>query len=126
MSRDPDITRQCSYAFAFLYDSEAFDGLEPAEFRAALSAELGVTFGTTYEPLNQSPVYFPHTKKRHQLSTKYIEAITPTRWSLPAAEKAWRQQAVLSQWPIFGCPSEHAHLLTDAIIKIYENRDELL
>ncbi|RQW03420.1 DegT/DnrJ/EryC1/StrS family aminotransferase, partial [candidate division KSB1 bacterium] len=39
--RNTNITRQCSYGFVFLYDSEAFDGLDVKMFRQALSAELG-------------------------------------------------------------------------------------
>ena len=124
--RSENLTRQCSYGFVFLYDQNAFDGLPATQFRKALSAELGVTFGTTYEPLNQSPVYYPHTKKRHQLSQEYMQAITPSRWQLPVAEALWRDRVVQALWSILGCPIEKAHLLTDAIGKIYEQRHALL
>lgn len=126
LRRDEQITRQCSYGFVFLFDSEAFDGLDVATFREALAAELGIVFHPTYAPLNQSDVYYPHTKKRHQLSPEYVAAITPSRWELPVAEDLWRNQVVMAQWHILGCPAARASLLTDAIAKIYEARDVLL
>ena len=125
LRRNPHITRQCSYCYAFLYDPKAFDGLDGAAFRRALSAELGVGFGTTYTPLSHSEVYFPHTKKRHHLSAAYVRAITPSRWKLPAAEALWKDRAVLTGWQFLACPPERAHRLTDAIVKIYENRADL-
>lgn len=126
LRRDKNITRQCSYAFVFLYDSAAFDGLDVKIFRKAFSAELGVNFDTTYTPLNRSEVYYPHTKKRHQLSESYQKSINPSRWDLPVANDIWANRAVLTQWNIFGCPPDQAHLLTDSIVKIYENRDQLI
>ena len=126
LRRNEGITRQCSYGFIFRFDSEAYDGLDVATFREALGAELGIQFHTTYAPLNQSEVYYPHTKKRHQLSPDYVEAITPSRWDLPVAEDLWRHQVVMAQWHILGCPASRASLLTDAIAKLYEARDVLL
>jgi len=126
LRRSRHISRQCGYCFAFLYEKEQFDGLEAATFRKALSAELGVPFGTTYTPLHHSEVYYPHTKKRHRLSRAYVRAITPSRWKLPVCEELWRGRAVLSGWHIYACPPSRARLLTDAIARIHDNRDELL
>lgn len=126
LRRNPNITRQCSYAFAFLYHPEGFDGLACDVFREALGAELGFPFGTTYTPLSHSEAYFPHTKKRHRLSAEYLEAITPSRWQLPVADDIWQHRAVLARWTILGCPPQRARLLTQAIEKIHEHRHELL
>jgi hypothetical protein len=41
------------------------------------------------------------------------------------AEELFKNRAVLVGWGFYGCPPGRAHLLTDAIAKIYENRDEL-
>jgi len=126
LRRSPRITRQCSYCYAFLYDPEAFDGLDAARFREALSAEVGVPFGTTYTPLNHSEVYYPHTKRRHHLSKSYVRAITPSRWALPVCESLWRDRAVVAGWHILACPPSRARLLTDAIVKVHERRADLL
>lgn len=126
LRRNSNITRQCGYAFVFLYDKETFDGLDATTFRRALSSELGIDFGTTYAPLHHSEVYYPHTKKRYRLSQSHVEAITPSRWQLPVAEDIWQNRAILANWPIYACPPDRARLLTDAIVKIYENRQELL
>jgi hypothetical protein len=126
LRRNRHITRQCGYAFAFLYQPEAFDGLSAAGFRKALSAELGRNFGTTYTPLNHSEVYFPHTKPRHRLSRAYLRAITPSRWQLPVAEKLWRDWAVLTSWGVYACPPSRAGLLTEAIARIHRQRSALV
>ncbi len=126
LRRSSKITRQCSYGFVFLFDSEAFDGLDAPTFRKALKAELGIGFGTCYEPLNRSDLYYPHTKKRHQINPDYVEAITPSRWDLPVAEDLWQNRIVVTHWPIFGTAPERAHVLTDAIGKIYELRHQLI
>ena len=126
LKRSKHITRMCGYCFVFLYDGDAFDGLEADVFREALSAELGWQFGTTYTPLPHSEVYAPHTKRRHHLSRAYVKAITPSRWDLPECEAAWRDRAVVTGWSVYACPPSRARLLTDAIAKIHENRSELL
>lgn len=126
LRRNGHITRECGYAFVFLYDKEFFDGMEASVFRNALSKELGVEFGSTYTPLSHSEVYYPHTKKRHHLTKTYLEAITPSRWKLPIADEVWKDKAVLASWNMYACPPGRARLLTDAISKIYENRAELL
>jgi L-glutamine:2-deoxy-scyllo-inosose/3-amino-2,3-dideoxy-scyllo-inosose aminotransferase len=126
LRRGSRITRQCSYAYVFLYNKEEFDGFDVATFRKAITAELGKPFDTTYKPLNHSEVYFPHMKKRHQLSKSYVKMITPSQWELPVANDIWANHAVVTHWSIFGCSPKRAKLLTDAIEKIYENRHELL
>jgi L-glutamine:2-deoxy-scyllo-inosose/3-amino-2,3-dideoxy-scyllo-inosose aminotransferase len=125
LRRDRSVTRQCGYAFVFAYDPQRYDGMDCGIFRKALSAELGVEFGSTYEPLNCSPYYFPHTKRRHQIGGGYTDAINPKQWLLPCAEEAYRNRAVAAGWRLFGCDRRRVHLLTDAIAKIYEHRSEL-
>jgi len=126
LRRNKHITRQCGYGYVFLYDKDAFDGLDGAAFREALSAELGRKFMTTYTPLSHSEVYYPHTKRRHHLSKSYVKAITPSRWKLPVCEALWKDRAVVAAWSIYGTAPSRAHLLTDAIAKIHEHRTDLL
>jgi L-glutamine:2-deoxy-scyllo-inosose/3-amino-2,3-dideoxy-scyllo-inosose aminotransferase len=126
LRRSPHITRQTGYAFGFLYEPREFDGLSGEAFRKALGAELTWGFNVTYTPLHHSEVYYPQTKKRHQLSAQYVRAITPSRWELPVAEALWKDRAILCEWRIYGLASSRAHLLTDAIAKIYKFRKELL
>ena len=126
LRRNKHITRQCGYSYAFLYDKEKFDGLSRIDFQKALSAELGIAFDECYIPLSHSDLYTPHTKKRHQLNATYLKAITPSRWKLPVADDLWQNKAIVTLWQIYGCPQDRAHLLTDAIAKIYENRTDIL
>lgn len=126
LRRHKNLTRQVGYCFAFLYDKEHYDGLPGDLFRKALSAELNWSFLKPYTPLNHSEMYYPHTKRRHHLSKAYLKAITPSRWKLPVAEDLWKDRAIISLWQIYGLAPSRAHLLTDAIARIHENRGELL
>jgi dTDP-4-amino-4,6-dideoxygalactose transaminase len=126
LRRNRHITRQTGYGYAFLFEPEKWDGVTGAAFRQALSAELKWGFGSTYTPLHHSEVYYPHTKRRHQLSKEYVKAITPSRWELPVADALWKDRAIISAWGIYGTAPSRARLLTDAITKLYDNRAELL
>ena len=126
LRRNEHITRQCGYSYAFLYDKDEFDGIDRMDFQKALAAELGIEFDETYIPLSHSDLYTPHLKQRHKLSDEYLKAITPSRWDLPVADDLWQNKAVVTLWQIYGCPQDRAQLLTDAIAKIHENRNELL
>ena len=131
LRRSRKITRQCGYAFVFLYDKKAYGGLSGWEFRKALTAELGVAFACPYIPLNRSDVYYPHTKKRHSLDKGYLKAIDPRRWKLPVSNDLFEDSAIVTgfprlSWDVYGTAPARAHLLTDAITKIHDNRKELL
>ena len=125
LRRHKKITRQLGYCYAFLYDKAAFNDVDLAVFHKALSAEAGFPFFRAYTPLTHSEVYSPHLKKRHQLSDAYVKAITPSRWKLPVVERAASEEAVIALWQVYGCTPDRAYLLTDAIAKVYEHRDEL-
>lgn len=125
MRRDPRISRQVGYCYAFRYEPEEFGGIPLAVFRRALAAELNWEFFPTYAPLHHSELYTPHTKRRHQISPAYTRAITPSRWKLPVAQDLWQNRAVITLWQIYGLAPSRTHLLTDAIVKLYEHRAEL-
>jgi L-glutamine:2-deoxy-scyllo-inosose/3-amino-2,3-dideoxy-scyllo-inosose aminotransferase len=125
LRRSRHITRQTGYMFGFLIDTPAWEGISGWDFRKALSAELGWNFGSTYTPLHHSELYYPQTKKRHAISRQHLRAITPSRWELPVADALYNDRAIMCGWSIYGLAPARAHLVTDAIAKLYENRAEL-
>ena len=125
MKRYPQITRQSYYAFSFRYDSSVWDGIPGQAFRRALSAEIGIGVGSTYEPLNNCPLYKPHTKRRHHLSESYWQAIDPTRFALPVCQKAYEDEAVVSWHAFLLAEPADMDQIAQAIEKLYENRAEL-
>ena len=124
--RREQITRQAYYAFGFRYDAEAFGGVPVQRFREALSAEIGLGVSGTYEPLNDSPLYQPHTKKRYRISDAHWEAIDPRRFCLPVAERAYREESVLMAHTALLGTKQDMERIRDAVIKIGENVDELM
>ena len=93
MKRRSEVTRQGLYAYVVRYDKDAFDGLSTPAFRCALSAELGIPVGSTYEPLNHSPLYQPQTKRRYQGA--HWQEIDPARFALPVATRAYEEESVV-------------------------------
>lgn len=125
MLRYPAITRQSYYCFTFRYDERAWDDIPVAVFRQALSAEVGLNVGTTYEPLNDCALYRPHTKRRHRLSDDYWQAIDPARFDLPVCHHAFRREAVVLWHPFLLAERADMDQIADAVAKLYEHRDEL-
>ena len=97
-----------------------------AAFRKALRAETGLGWNGGYDPLNRSPFYYPHTKKRHRISAAHRRALRPSRWKLPVAEDVWGRVGMITPWAVYYTPKNRVRLLTDAIAKIHDGRDELL
>ncbi len=125
MLRRPQVTRQGLYQYAFRYDAEAFNEVPVDAFRRALGAELNTTVGGMYNPLNHSPLYQPHTKRRHHLSDEYWRAIDPTRFNTPIAERAFSTESVILSHPHLLADQDAMQAVVDACTKIYEHRDEL-
>jgi L-glutamine:2-deoxy-scyllo-inosose/3-amino-2,3-dideoxy-scyllo-inosose aminotransferase len=89
-----EVTRRGLYAYVFRHDSVR-TGLSTDQFRARLSALLGVSVNTTYQPLNDSALYQPQSKSRHHLNDAYWARIDPTRFDLPVARHAHADEAVV-------------------------------
>ena len=125
MKRHPQITRQSYYCFSFRHDPAAWDGIPVAAVRSALRAEVGVQIGAPYEVLNDCSLYKPHTKRRHRLNDRYWEAIDPRRFSLPACERARKEEGVVIWQPFLLAGQADMDQIADAVSKLYENREEL-
>ena len=105
MRRRSEMTRHGLYAYVVRYDSETFGGLAATAFRSALTDELGISVGSTYEPLNQSPLYLPQTKRRYMLEGQW-ERIDPSRFDLPVATHAYEHEAVVIPHEVLLTPWE--------------------
>lgn len=125
MKRYPQITRQSYYCFNFRYDSTVWDGIPGQVFRKALGAEVGLAVGTTYEPLNNCPLYKPHTKRRHYLNEHYWAAINPARFELPVCQKAFEDEAVVIWHPFLLAEQADMDEIAQAVEKLYAHRAEL-
>jgi len=123
--RRPQVTRQGLYGYVIRYDEHEFDGLPGRVFQAALSAELGVQIGPPYEPLNASPLLQPHTKRRHRLSEEYWSRIDPSRYRLPVAERAHREEASILPHQLLLLPTADLDLVPAAIERLKRHASAL-
>lgn len=121
----PQVTRQGMYRYVLRYDPEAFNEVPVEAFRKALSAEISGWVGGVYHPLNKSPLYQPHTKRRYHLSDAHLRAIDPTQYETPVADRAYTSEAVLFGHTHLLAEPAAMHAVVDACGKLYEHRDEL-
>jgi hypothetical protein len=126
LRRHSSITRQSYYAYGFQFIPEIWEGIDRRTFRRAVGAEVGIDALTTpYEPLNNCSLYRPHSKRRHRLGDDYWAAVDPTWYPLPITERICREEGVLLSHRFLLQPPSAMLQLTDAIEKVFENRDEL-
>ncbi len=121
----PQVTRQSHYGYPFRYDSSAWEAIPCAVFRKALAAEVGLSVNTTYEPLTDSPLYQPHSKRRYHLSDEYWDAIDPRRYDLPVVNGAYEDEAVIIPHSFLLASRDEVGTVADAVEKLYDNRAEL-
>jgi L-glutamine:2-deoxy-scyllo-inosose/3-amino-2,3-dideoxy-scyllo-inosose aminotransferase len=125
LKRHQAVTRQSYYCYGFRFLPEEWDGVTRDRFCEALSAETGLGFWSGYEPLNDSPLYQPHTKRRHRIDDPYWERIAASRFELPVAEQqAYRERVVTPHQTLLLDPGD-MDKIGEAIAKIHKQRDEL-
>jgi L-glutamine:2-deoxy-scyllo-inosose/3-amino-2,3-dideoxy-scyllo-inosose aminotransferase len=125
LMRRPQVTRQGMYRYVVRYDPEAFNEVPVAAFRKALGAEISGWVGGVYHPLNRSPLYQPHTKRRYHLNEEYWQAIDPSRVETPVAERAYTSEAVLFGHTALLADPAAMRAIINACAKLHEHRDEL-
>lgn len=126
MKLHPQVTRRNLYGYVLRYDEREFEGFSVGAFRKALSEETGLAFEPPYRPLNTSPLYRPRTKRRHRLSEEYWDRIDPSRYSLPVAEHAYRNEAVrVLHQALLADPGELA-LVPEAVLRLHEHASDLV
>lgn len=125
LKRHEGVTRQSYYCYGFRFLPEEWDGIGRDRFCEALTAEVGIEFERVYEPLTHSPLYQPHTKKRHRISEEYWAEIDPARRVLPNVERAASEEAVVTSHVNLLLEPKEMEKVGEAIAKVYEHRDEL-
>lgn len=126
MKRDKRTTLQSYFNFAFRYDPAGFKGLPVELFRAALAGELGITVESCYAPLSDCPLYRPLTKRRYNINKSHFRRIDPARFKLPVSNKAYREESVCLHHSVLMGAKSDMDQITEAIVKIRANVDQLL
>jgi L-glutamine:2-deoxy-scyllo-inosose/3-amino-2,3-dideoxy-scyllo-inosose aminotransferase len=125
LRRPPQVTQQGVYRYVLRYDAEAFNEVPVDAFRKALGAEISGWAGGVYHPLNQSPLYQPHTKRRYHLSQEHWQAIDPKRFNTPVAERAYSTESVLLGHTHLLAEPAAMQAIVDSCVKLHDQRDEL-
>jgi L-glutamine:2-deoxy-scyllo-inosose/3-amino-2,3-dideoxy-scyllo-inosose aminotransferase len=113
----PEITSPTYYQYAMRIDPAEFSGRSLDQICAALSAELGFPVNRCYPPLNDNPLYRPHSKRRYQLDERHTWLIDPERFKLPEAERAYRE-VVTVHHSFLLAPREAMAVATEAFQKV--------
>jgi dTDP-4-amino-4,6-dideoxygalactose transaminase len=119
MKEDSRVTRNAYHLFIFKYKKEKCKGLTKERFMKALNAE-GIPCSSGYVSLYKQPLFFGEDIKRVTgVEVSYKELY------LENAEKAGEEGIWFGQNLLLGAKRDMDEI-ADAIIKVYENVDELL
>jgi len=119
MKQDDRVTRNAYHLFVFRFMEEAFKGLPREKFLKALSAE-GVPCSPGYVPLYRQPLLFGDDIRRVTASK-----IDYKNLFLPASEKAGDKEGIWFFQSMLLADKKDMDQIIEAMIKIYENADEL-
>lgn len=125
--RDERVTFQTYYRISFRYNKDYWDGISRQAVINAVKAELAGTLKVmpSYDPLNHSPLYQPHSKRTHYLSEEYWKAIDPTRFHLPVIEQMWKEESFNFDHCALLAERSELDKIVDALKKLHRNLDEL-
>lgn len=124
MREDSRETKKAYFNYAFRISPEE-TGLPAAQFRSALSAELGIGAVPCYQPLNDCTLYRPLTKKRHHLNKAHMDALNPGRFKLPVAEDSYRNRSVTLPHRVLLGTSGDIEQIYEAVKKVMANKNSL-
>jgi L-glutamine:2-deoxy-scyllo-inosose/3-amino-2,3-dideoxy-scyllo-inosose aminotransferase len=121
----PEVTEYPQYKWVLKWDAEAWGGLPATAAREILAAELAVEVVGPYDPLTHSPYYRPTSKPaRHKLDPKYWELLDPTRYDLPAVERASATGLCFEH--TFALDPDAPSQLASALEKVRTHQDALI
>jgi len=123
---NPGVTCASYHSFPIRYKAEEFGGVPRQKFMSALAAE-GVPCNSGYTPLNRQP-FFENVLASRNFQRMYSkEQLDHCRQqnSCPVNDALCGETVKLGQKLFLGT-KEDMDEIADAILKIYENRDQLL
>jgi len=119
------VTRRAYYYYVVRCDRNFWKGVETETIRAALAAELMAAAERIYLPLHKSPLFRPLTKKRHQLSKSYVNALKKcAKVSLPHSDAAYAT-CISIPHPVLLAERKDMQAIVDAFAKVSEAKGEL-
>lgn len=112
-----DVDRPTYYRLALRVDRATFAGLSAQELVPALAAELGADVRRVDAPLNMHPLYVPTRTPHAARSAEVREALEPSRFALPNAERAYAEVVTLPHQMLLSAP-EDMQDVADAFEKV--------
>jgi dTDP-4-amino-4,6-dideoxygalactose transaminase len=120
--RHPKVTRHAYHLFIWRYDTQAFDGLPRSVFFDALRAEGIAAYQGYSLPLNEQPVF---TDKGFDPAHP-AQRVDYAKIEVPEAKRACEEESCwFGQFVLLGTQRDMDDI-ADAVLKVYENRKELL
>jgi L-glutamine:scyllo-inosose aminotransferase/L-glutamine:2-deoxy-scyllo-inosose/3-amino-2,3-dideoxy-scyllo-inosose aminotransferase len=104
---DPEAEgRPTFYRYCLGFDIERLGCIPIEALASALAAELGLPIQPLYDPLNRNQLFDPRRSPRRQPTPEAIEALDPSRFSLPVAAAARRQYVSVPHNALLGGSTE--------------------
>ena len=112
-----DVDRPTYYRLALRINRAAFAELSARELVPALAAELGADVRRVDAPLNRHPLYVPTRAPLVARNAELREALEPSRFALPLAERAYEDVVTLPHQILLSAP-EDMQGVADALEKV--------
>jgi len=125
LRKDERQTTRAIYQFVFKYDAEAFRGASRDRFVAALEAEGIPADGLFYEPVYKSALFNVDPRDFPALGSSGGE-LPWAKTTCPVAERAAYLESVWLPHQLLLGTEEDVDQITEAVLKIQNNLDELL
>jgi L-glutamine:2-deoxy-scyllo-inosose/3-amino-2,3-dideoxy-scyllo-inosose aminotransferase len=122
----PGTTSRSYFKYPIKRDPEAFENVSTDALCKALTAELGFTIEQTEcQPIHQSPLYCPLTKRRHHLSEEYLKRLDVTGLKFHNAEAHYENTLVFHHRTLLGDQDE-MDCIVEAFEKVQRNAGQLI
>jgi dTDP-4-amino-4,6-dideoxygalactose transaminase len=112
-----DVDRPTYYRLTIRIDRSAFADLSAHELVPALAAELGADVRRVDAPLNMHPLYVPTKAPLAARNAELREALEPSRFALPRAERAYAEVVTFPHQMLLSAP-EDMQDVADALEKV--------
>ncbi|MEA2823042.1 MAG: hypothetical protein QOJ86_5046 [Bradyrhizobium sp.] len=113
------------YKLPLRLNHEGKAALDPTIAARALTTELNLPVGTLDRPLNNNPLYRPHTSPQIAALPIAAHLLDPTQFCLPNAWLAWSDRVALPHSALLGDETD-LNDIVEAISRILEWREELI
>ena len=123
-TRPAQVTRQSYYHYMMRLELGSWAGRTNTIVGNAIEAETGIWIHPPYPAMKDHKLYVPQTKRRFRINEAHYNAMNPSRFELPVAQKAYAENLVFHHSVLLGSRSD-MDAIVEAFAKVKKAANEL-